>query len=173
MLIEFRNDQRDTVKENKIINKKMALFIGEYRSKIDVKNRIVFPAAFKNELFAHAEKRLVVRKDFYEKRLLIYTVEAWSVFISGMKNKLNLLNKEHAEFWRTFMNHRAEVTPDEISGRIIIPRRLLDMIDVVDEVVFTGMDDYIELCCPKEHESTLMNIDEYAKGAEKYFGQIL
>ena len=148
----------------------MALFIGEYRSKIDAKNRIVFPAAFKNELFTHAEKRLVVRKDFHEKRLLIYTVEAWNVLVGGMKSKLNLFNKEHAEFWRTFMNNRAEVTPDEISGRLIIPRRLLDMITVTDEVVFTGMDDYIELCSPKEHESMLMNEDDYSKTAEKYFG---
>ena len=154
----------------KKVEKKMALFIGEYRSKIDAKNRIVFPAAFKNELFNHAEKRLVVQKDFYKKKLLIYTVDAWTVLVNGLKSKLNLQNEEHAEFWRTFMSKRAEVTPDEKSGRLIIPRRLLDEIDVTDEVVFMGMDDYIELCSPKEHESMVLTVDKYAAAAKKYFG---
>lgn len=148
----------------------MGVFIGEYRSKIDAKNRVVFPAAFKSELFTHLEKRLVVRKDFYEKYLLIYTVEAWLIFVNGIKSKLNLLNKEQAKFWNTFMDNRAEVTPDEVSGRLIIPRRLLDMIDVTDEVVFVGMDDYIKLSSPKEHELMLMNADEYSSAAEKYLG---
>jgi MraZ protein len=151
----------------------MALFIGEYRSKIDAKNRIVFPATFKNEIFTHAEKRLVLRKDFYEKRLVIHTVDGWNNIVEEIKSKLNLWNKEHATFLRTFMTNRAEVTPDEISGRLIIPRRLIEMTDITDEVVFIGMDSYIELCSPKEHKSALMGIDEYAKAAEKCLGQIL
>jgi len=148
----------------------MALFIGEYRSKIDAKNRIVFPAAFKNELFCHAEKRLVVRKDFHEKHLLIYTTEAWFVFSDEVKSKLNLHNQEQAKFWNTFMNNRAEVTPDEISGRLIIPRRLLDMIDVTDEVVFVGMDDCIKLSSPNQHDSMMMSADEYSNAAERFLG---
>lgn len=148
----------------------MALFIGEYRSKIDAKNRIVLPAAFKNELLEHTEKRLVVRKDFYEKLLLIYTVDAWNILVSDMKSKLNLHNREQARFWQTFMSSRAEIMPDEKSGRLIIPRRLLDMIDVTDEVVFMGMDDYIELSSPNKHDLMLMDLDEYSQAAAKYFG---
>ncbi|MDR3286514.1 MAG: cell division/cell wall cluster transcriptional repressor MraZ [Prevotellaceae bacterium] len=148
----------------------MALFIGEYKSKIDAKGRIVFPAAFKNELFLHSEKRLVVQKDFYQKCLSMYTVEAWMILVSEMKSKLNLLNKEQAEFWRTFMTNRAEVTPDDISGRIIIPRRLFEMIDADSEVAFIGFDDRIEIWSAPKFEALSMNEEKFAEAATKYFG---
>ncbi|MDR2127292.1 MAG: cell division/cell wall cluster transcriptional repressor MraZ [Prevotellaceae bacterium] len=148
----------------------MALFIGEYRSKIDAKGRIVFPSAFKYELFLHSEKRLVIQKDFYQKCLSMYTVEAWAALANEMKSRLNLLNKEQAEFWRTFMSNRAEVTPDEISGRIIIPRRLFDMIEATDEVVFIGFDDHIEVWSAPKFESSTMNEEEFAQAAEKFLG---
>jgi MraZ protein len=146
-------------------------FIGEYRSKIDAKNRIVFPAAFKNVLFSTcAEKRLVVQKDFYKNKLLIYPVMEWGIWVAGLKSKLNLQNEQQAEFWYTFMSKRAEVEPDEKSGRLIIPRRLLDEINVSDEVVFLGMDEYIELCNPTVHDSMIMSAAQYAEAAKKYFG---
>ncbi|MDR2651773.1 MAG: cell division/cell wall cluster transcriptional repressor MraZ [Prevotellaceae bacterium] len=148
----------------------MALFIGEYKSKIDAKGRIVFPAAFKAELFLLSEKRLVIKKDFYQKCLSMYTVEAWTKLINEMKSKLNLLNKEQAEFWRTFMNNRAEVTPDEISGRIIIPRRLLDMIEATSEVAFIGFDDHIEVWSAPKFDALTMNEEEFSKAAAKFFG---
>ncbi|MDR1553946.1 MAG: cell division/cell wall cluster transcriptional repressor MraZ [Prevotellaceae bacterium] len=148
----------------------MALFIGEYKSKIDAKGRIVFPAAFKAELFLHSEKRLVIQKDFYQKCLSMYTIEAWTTLINEMKSKLNLLNKEQAEFWRTFMSNRAEVTPDEISGRIIIPRRLLDMIEATSEIAFIGFDDHIEIWSASKFETLTMNEEEFSKAAAKFFG---
>ncbi|MDR0419856.1 MAG: cell division/cell wall cluster transcriptional repressor MraZ [Prevotellaceae bacterium] len=148
----------------------MALFIGTYKSRIDAKGRIVFPAAFKNELFLHSEKRLVIQKDFYQKCLSMYTVEAWTALVNQMKNKLNLLNREQSEFWRTFMNNRAEVTPDEISGRIIVPRRLLDMIEANVEVAFIGFDDHIEIWSAPKFDALVMSEDEISEAAQKYFG---
>ncbi|MDR0755044.1 MAG: cell division/cell wall cluster transcriptional repressor MraZ [Prevotellaceae bacterium] len=148
----------------------MALFIGEYKSKIDAKGRMVFPAAFKTELFLHSEKRLVIQKDFYQKCLSMYTIEAWAILVNEMKSKLNLQNREQAEFWRTFMSNRAEVTPDEIGGRIIIPRRLLDMIEATGEVVFIGFDDHIELWSAQKFETLTMTEDEFSEAAAKFLG---
>ncbi|MDR2292756.1 MAG: cell division/cell wall cluster transcriptional repressor MraZ [Prevotellaceae bacterium] len=148
----------------------MALFIGEYKSKIDAKGRIVFPAAFKTELFLHSEKRLVVQKDFYQKCLSMYTIEAWTILVNEIKSKLNLQNREQAEFWRTFMSNRAEVMPDEISGRIIIPRRLLEMIEATGEVAFIGFDDHIEVWSAQKFETLTMTEEEFSNAAEKFLG---
>ncbi|MDR1199812.1 MAG: cell division/cell wall cluster transcriptional repressor MraZ [Prevotellaceae bacterium] len=148
----------------------MALFIGTYTSKIDAKGRIVFPAAFKSELFLHSEKRLVIQKDFYQKCLSMYTVEAWAALVGQMKSKLNLLNREQSEFWRTFMNNRAEATPDEISGRITVPRRLLNMIEATAEVAFIGLDDHIEIWSAPKLDALTMNEDTFSEAAQKYLG---
>ncbi|MDR1348770.1 MAG: cell division/cell wall cluster transcriptional repressor MraZ [Prevotellaceae bacterium] len=148
----------------------MALFIGTYTSKIDAKGRIVFPAAFKSELFLHSEKRLVIQKDFYQKCLSMYTVEAWTALVNQMKSKLNLLNREQSEFWRTFMNNRAEATPDENSGRIIVPRRLLNMIEATVEVAFIGLDDHIEIWSAPKLDALTMNEDTFSEAAQKYLG---
>jgi MraZ protein len=148
----------------------MALFIGEHRSKLDDKGRMVFPAAFKGALAASAEKTLVVQKDFYQKCLSIYTTEAWESLATEMKSKLNLLNKEQRDFWRKLMSLRAEVTPDERSSRILIPRRLLDLIEADKEVVFIGFDDHIEIWSAAKYEASDMSDEDFAAAAEKYFG---
>lgn len=148
----------------------MALFIGEYNCKLDEKGRVVFPSAFKSELAECSQKRLVIHKDFYQKCLSLYTVDAWKALTAEMKSKLNLFNKEHAQFWRAFMRDSAEVTPDERSGRILIPRRLLEMISVEREITFVGFDDKVEVWATNEYEKQQMTEQEFSDAAAKLLG---
>ena len=43
----------------------MATFIGDYTCKVDVKGRIILPAAFKKQMPADAQDHFVVRKDIF------------------------------------------------------------------------------------------------------------
>ena len=56
----------------------MATFIGDYTCKVDVKGRIILPAAFKKQLPAGAEDHFVVRKDIFESCLVLFSIEDWN-----------------------------------------------------------------------------------------------
>src|SRR5574344_230071 len=138
----------------------MVKFVGEYRSKLDDKGRLVFPSAFKS-LMDKEHLRLVVKHDLFSDCLSIYTYSEWERESEEIKSKLNFFNKEHSKFWRGYMNNRALIEPDEKLGRITIPRQLLDSINVKKEVVFSGNDHKIELWAKEHYDSSTIGEDEF------------
>lgn len=147
-----------------------AIFVGEYRSKLDEKGRMVFPSDLKVQLAMLEQKSLIVKKNLYHKSLSLYTLDAWEKEAEKMKESLNLYNKEHAEIWNQFMRNRAIITPDEKTGRILIPRQLLEKIGAVKEMVFVGADDSINLWAAETYENAEMGDDEYASLVAKHLG---
>lgn len=150
----------------------MGYFVGDHTSKLDEKGRMVFPSDLKNRLASLGQNSLIVKKDFYQKCLILYTQDAWNELTTAMRQRLNLFNKEHAELWREFMRDRAEVTPDEKTGRILIPRHLLDKIDASKDMVFVGMEDRIELWAKEVHAKIGMSEEEFSNAIEKHLGQL-
>lgn len=147
-----------------------AIFVGEFRSRLDEKGRMVFPSDFKAQLTLLEHKSLVVKKNLYHKSLSLYTLEAWEKESEKMKESLNLYNKEDAEIWNEFMRNRAIVTPDEKTGRILIPRHLLEKIEAIKEMVFVGADDSISLWAAEIYDNTYMSDEEYAALVAKRLG---
>mgnify|MGYP003419459317 CR=1 FL=1 len=148
----------------------MASFVNEYRAKIDDKGRLVFPAPFKSVLSDQKSIRLVIKKDLYEPCLEIYTYEQWEKESEAIKGRLNFFNKEHALFWRSYMNGRAIVEPDIKFGRISIPRHLLDAIGADKEVVFAGKDFKIELWSKENYDNSVVDGEDFMSLAERVLG---
>lgn len=148
----------------------MVKFVGEYRSKIDDKGRIVFPAAFKDAISSETPIRLVVKKNIFVPCLDLYLYEEWERESESIKSKLNFFNKEHALFWRGYMQGRAIVEPDGKLGRISIPKQLLAAIGASKEMVFLGNDHKIELWAKENFDSTGMNDDDFTALAQKILG---
>lgn len=148
----------------------MGFFVGEHISKLDEKGRMVFPSDLKGRLASLEQKSLIVKKDFYQRCLTLYTLEAWNELTENMRQRLNLFNKEHAELWREFMRNRAEICPDEKTGRILIPRTLLEKIGVDKEVIFVGMDDKIELWSKETYHQVGMSEDDVSAAVAKLLG---
>lgn len=148
----------------------MVKFVGEYRSKIDDKGRIVFPAAFKDVISSETPIRLVVKKNIFVPCLDLYLYEEWERESENIKSKLNFFNKEHALFWRGYMQGRAIVEPDGKLGRISIPKQLLAAIGASKEMVFLGNDHKIELWAKENFDSTGMNDDDFTALAQKILG---
>ena len=144
----------------------MVTFIGEYTSKIDDKGRMVFPAPLKGMLPPGSDMRFVIKKDLFEPRLQMYTLEEWEHTSAEVKSKLNFFNRQHAIFWREYMRDRDVVEPDAKLGRITVSRKLLDAIGVTKEVVFYGNDFKIEIWAKEEFEKERISNEEYIAIAE-------
>ena len=140
----------------------MVRFIGEYNVKVDDKGRLIFPAAFKSIMPAEGDMRLVIRKENFSDCLEMFTYSEWERQSEKVLSKLNpAFNEKHAKFWRAYMHNCAIVEPDAKLGRISIPKKLLEMIGVTKEVVFSGNDYKIEIWAKENYESSIISNEDF------------
>lgn len=147
----------------------MATFIGDYHCKVDSKGRIMLPAAFKKQMPPSASDRFVIKKDIFERCLVLYPMDEWERQNQIIRNKINPYNKEHNAFLRGFYKGTAELVLDS-NNRILIPKRLLEDIMQDNEVVLAGQDGRIEIWSNNQYELVAANADQFASLAEKILG---
>jgi MraZ protein len=147
----------------------MATFIGDYTCKVDVKGRIILPVAFKKQLPADAQDRFVVKKDIFVNCLILYSIEDWTKELEKIRKKINPYNREHNVFLRNFFKGTAELSLDN-NNRILVPKRLMDLIGAERDVVLAGQDGKIEIWAADMYSKIDMPGDDFADLSEKLFG---
>lgn len=147
----------------------MATFIGDYTCKVDVKGRIILPMAFKKQMPSSAEDRFVVRKDIFEKCLVLYSIDDWNRQLEKIRSSINPYRKDHKEFLRNFFKGTAELTLDG-SNRLLIPKRMLDIAGIGKDVVLAGQDGCIEVWAEEVYAHIEMPSDDFADLAERLLG---
>ena len=104
----------------------------------------------------------MVRKDTFANCLEMYTYSEWERQSEEVRSRLNpAFNENHAKFWRAYLHNCAVVEPDAKLGRLSIPKKLLEMIGVSKEVVFSGNDYKIEIWAKENFESSVISNDEF------------
>ena len=147
----------------------MATFIGDYPCKVDVKGRIILPMAFKKQMPPAAQDHFVVRKDIFENCLVLYALDDWNRQLEKIRKRINPYNREHNMFLRNFFKGTAELTLDS-NNRMLIPKRLLDIIGAERDVVLAGEDGRIEIWAASVYDTIGMAADDFANLAEKLLG---
>jgi MraZ protein len=147
----------------------MATFIGDYTCKVDVKGRIILPAAFKKQMPADAQDHFVVRKDIFENCLVLYAIEDWNRQLVKIRKKLNPYNREQNMFLRNFFKGTAELSLDS-NNRILVPKKLMDLIGADRDVVLAGQDGRIEIWASDIYDKIDMPAEDLANLAEKFLG---
>lgn len=147
----------------------MATFIGDYTCKADVKGRIILPAAFKKQIPADAQDHFVVRKDIFENCLVLYSIEDWNAQLTRIRKKMNPYNREHNMFLRNFFKGTAELILDN-NNRLLIPRRLMEMIGANRDLVLAGQEGRIEIWDADAYNKIDMPAEDFANLAEKLLG---
>jgi MraZ protein len=147
----------------------MATFIGDYTCKVDVKGRIILPMAFKKQMPEGARDHFVVRKDIFENCLVLYSIEDWNRQLEKIRKRINPYNREHNIFLRNFFKGTAELSLDN-NNRMLIPKRMLEMIGADRDVVLAGQDGRIEIWSATAYEKIGLPADDFADLAEKLMG---
>lgn len=148
----------------------MTTFIGDIECKLDTKGRILFPAAYKKQLPVSERDTFVIKKDIYEKCLIIYPIEQWEKQVDIIRQKINPYNKEHSKFLRGFYKNTAETTLDA-NNRMLIPKSLLSLIDAKKDLRLIGLDEKIEIWAKENYDNLDQNEDDFASLAEKILGE--
>jgi MraZ protein len=147
----------------------MTSFIGEFQCKVDPKGRIVLPSALKKQMSADARDSFIVKKDIFERCLVLFPLDEWERQVALIRSKLNPYNKEHNLFIREFYKGTAELVLDT-NNRMLIPKRLYDLVGIETDVFLAGQDGKIEIWAKEAYSEVIENEEDFAKLAEKILG---
>lgn len=137
-------------------------FLGNIDAKIDNKGRFFIPAQFRKILQEHGEDRIVLKKDLYQPCLILYPESTWNTELQELKSKLSKWDRNHQLLLRQYVSD-VEVLNLDVNGRILIPKRYLEMTQIQSEIRLIGLDDKIEIWNTTHTEKPFMNPDDFFK----------
>ena len=146
-------------------------FLGNIEAKTDVKGRAFLPAIFRKVLQAQGEEVLVLRRDVFQKCLVLYPESVWNERLDMLKNQLRTWKPVHQQMFRQFVSE-AEVVSLDGNGRFLISKRLLKAAEIDQDIQFIGMDDTIEIWSPKNLKQTLKTDEEFGQEFENIMNAI-
>jgi MraZ protein len=149
----------------------MTIFIGDYTCKVDAKSRVMLPSAFKKQMPVAAQDKFVIKKDIYEKCLVLYPMDEWERQNQLIRQNINPYNKEHNQFLREFYKDTAEIELDT-NNRFVIPARLLALVgtDKETEVIMAGQMGKIEIWPKDKYEQASEEIGDFGELANRILG---
>ncbi len=135
-------------------------FLGSIDAKIDAKMRVFVPATFRKVLQGAAHSALILRKDIFQDCLVLYPVDVWDAEVQHLRSRLNRWDKSHQQLFRQFVVD-AERLEIDASGRILIPKRYLQMVGIESEIQFLGVDNTIEVWRKDRLSETLIDPSDF------------
>lgn len=147
----------------------MDVFIGTIDAKIDMKGRAFVPASFRKILQSAGESSLILRKDVYQDCLVLYPENIWKEEFGKLRMRLNEYNDEEQSLFRQF-SWLVESLEMDSSGRILIPKKYLQMANITHTICFVGMNKTIELWNPEQLAKSMLSPEEFKSKVKKLLG---
>lgn len=141
------------------------MLIGQYHSKVNLKGRVAFPKKFREEL----GDRLVVTMG-YEGSLIIVSSDGWRTLIEGTENKPFIFGSAR-DTNRFLLGGATEVELDS-QGRFVVPPYLREYGKLGEEVVFLGLNKYVEVWDKKHWQEYQKYLDEHIGKIAEKLGQV-
>lgn len=140
-------------------------FLGNIEAKIDTKARVFVPAAFRKILQGANQNALVLRKDIFQNCLVLYPILVWETELAHLRSRLNRWDKKQQALFRQFVVDAERVEMDT-NGRILIPKRYLQMVGITSDVRFLGVDNTIEIWTNEALEETFISAENFSSEIE-------
>ena len=140
-------------------------FLGTIEAKTDTTGRAFLPAVFRKVLQASGEENLVLRRDVFQKCLVLYPESVWNARLDLLKQQLRPWKQSHQQMFRQFVSEAEVVTLDG-NGRFLISKRLQKIAEIDQDIQFIGMDDTIEIWSPRNLEQTLKTDEDFGSEFE-------
>ncbi|HBX19123.1 MAG TPA: cell division/cell wall cluster transcriptional repressor MraZ, partial [Porphyromonadaceae bacterium] len=102
------------------------------------------------------------RKDIFQDCLVLYPGSVWEKEIEQLRTRLNKWNKEQQQLFRQFLLD-AERLEMDASGRILLPKRYLQIAGIQSDVRFLGVDETIEIWAKEKLETPLVDPAEFSQ----------
>jgi MraZ protein len=140
----------------------MSSFKGSYQYSVDNKGRVNIPARLRKYVSPDANDTFVITRG-YEKCLFVYPLDEWNKLEQSIRN-LTPTNPKHRYFMRTLLEQATESQLDGQS-RISIPRDLLRLAGIENDVLILGVLERLELWSPEIYK-------QYQKSQEESYESV-
>lgn len=145
----------------------MDRFLGNIDAKVDSKGRAFVPAVFRKILQSADVSRLIMRKDIFQDALVLYPEPVWNEKLDSLRERLSSWDEEQQNLFRMFVLD-AEVLEMDTNGRVLIPKRYMQLVGIASDIRFVGVDYTIEVWAKNKLEKPLMSSDDFKKGIQKW-----
>lgn len=125
---------------------------GEYECKVDAKGRFLFPSTLLSFFPEEEQKEFVINKSM-DSCLILYPMDVWEKEIQKIYSKNQFMEKNRA-FARMFQSGAQPVHLDN-QKRILIPKKLLEVSGIQNDIVLIGAYDRIEIWSKERFEDWL------------------
>lgn len=140
-------------------------FWGSFKSTLDNKGRINFPAKFRRNLREEDEDTLILIRGT-EKCLGVYPHSAWQETVEEIKRKVGT-GREFGVVSRRLMYQASEQTIDK-QGRLNLPANLIEYAGLEGEVLVVGYEQKIEIWDRERYQDYVESTEsEYLKIAQE------
>ena len=137
-------------------------FLGNIEARTDVKGRVFLPSVFRKEMEASGVDTLVMRKDVFQRCLVLYPEEVWNAMMLSMRQRLSRWDPRQQQVYRQFISDAEIVTLDS-NGRFLLSRRCQEFAGISQQVSFIGMGDSIEIWAREKTEQPFMDQEEFGE----------
>ena len=141
-------------------------FTGNIDAKVDEKGRVFVPSSFRKILQREDSQGLILRRDVFQKCLVLYPQEVWNAQVDAITARTNMFDRQGRDALRRYVAGAEAITLDS-GGRMLIPRRYLEETGIKNEVRFIGVDDTIEIWERQAAEALLNDPNSLADKLEQ------
>lgn len=148
----------------------MNSLIGTYECKVDVKGRLMMPAALKKQLNPVLQNGFVLKRAVFQPCLELYPMSEWEILMQKM-NKLNKFKKKNNDFIRRF-TAGVKIVEIDSNGRLLIPKDLTVFASISKNIVVSSAINIIEIWDKDKYEQAIDDATgDFADLAEEVMGQ--
>jgi len=137
------------------------MFLGQYQHSLDEKGRLTIPAAFRNSLGEGA----YISQGF-DRNLMVMSA-AYFEMVYERLNSLSITDPATRLLRRVILSTAYQVEVDK-SGRILVPPRSREFLDINNEAMLVGQGEYFEIWTPAEWVLQLKNIQDTDANAQRF-----
>ena len=145
---------------------------GTFNCKLDAKGRLMLPADFREQLGSQAEEDFILRPGLHGTYLELYTVSDWNRR-KEILIKVNTFDRKKLDIMRKYLDGVRRVKLDA-SGRLQIPKDLLERSELCKDVVIDSMFTNMEIWDKTKYEERVnaISTEEVAQGIEDLFSNL-
>ena len=137
----------------------MSYLVGHHNCKLDAKGRVLVPSEFKEQLGNEAEEGFILRPGLHAHCLELYTKKDWYEVQDQLRAKFSQFNVNEEAVMRKY-NSGARFVKLDGSGRLQIPKDLIEKGSLIKDIVITAVTTKMEIWDKDLYEQSINELDD-------------
>ena len=134
----------------------MSYLVGHHNCKLDAKGRVLVPSEFKEQLGSEVEEGFILRPGLHAHCLELYTKKDWNEVQDQLRAKFSQFNVKEEAVMRRY-NSGARFVKLDGSGRLQIPKDLIEKGSLAKDIVITAVTTKMEIWDKDLYEQSINN----------------